>query len=206
MANKIAALALAIAVLSTTNLNSTPSSNSAPDESLVRAKIRQVFGSAVTMAKGNEAVFLVGDFDGDHSPDIAVVVTAAADQLDKLNSPYANWLIEDPRTITAPDMAHAGPAALAKPAKREGVRSGDLLLAIIHGHGAEGWRSPSATQFFLLQNSVGKGMWVESYETARNSFTKRPGFPPVRGDVIHATLGGHAGILYRLGGEYLWFQ
>jgi len=106
------------------------------------AALRRVFGETVSPP---DAAF-AGDFNGDGSQDLAVVVRGT--KLPELNEELANWIVQDAQDATA--RAH--------------VASGDVLLAVIHGYGAPGWRNPEARQAYLVRNAVGADMRVKHVE------------------------------------------
>ena len=86
--------------------------------------------------------------------------------------------------------------------RRLRVEENDVLLAVIHGYGANDWRDPQATQTYLLKNAVGSRMEVHTGKEfiAANSKKK---LPRVHGDLIGEVLRGSAGYLY-FAGESLY--
>ena len=152
-----------------------------PSEGEVRKAIVRNYENVVTIDNSLPTPFLVGDFNGDKSEDIAIVVKPAGAKLAELNSEYVNWILEDPRQT-----------------KRPTINRDDLLLAVIHGVDREGWRNQVARQTYLLKNAVG------------NEFATQPGrelnktLPRIRGDVIREKLDGTAGIIFWTGGRYAW--
>jgi hypothetical protein len=171
-----------------------------------RTKVLQVFGGAVAVAENPDAIVMTGDFNGDGWQDLAVVVRCALGKADKLNDPYANWTVENPRRLRPPELNHMTLQPLPHPPSREPIHAGDFLLAIIHGDGPAGWRDPKASQAFLLYNSVGKELSVKNHQRVITSTDRRRVMPPLRGDVITQVVGEQTGFVYWLGGEYLWFH
>src|SRR6185503_10028374 len=112
---------------------------SAPRPREAQAAVHRVFAGAV-VADPRRTV--AGDFNGDDAPDLAVVVRPARGALDRINHELANWTLQDA-------------AGRAPGGGRVQVAAGDVLLAVIHGHGAGGWRNPEARQSFLIRNAVG---------------------------------------------------
>jgi hypothetical protein len=95
-------------------------------------------------------------FNGDGSPDLAVVVKPISERsLLKLNSEYANWIVEDPRRIELPD-ANRAVQRLPQPTPPPLIKPNDVLLLVLHGYGESGWHHPYARQTFLLCNAVGE--------------------------------------------------
>src|SRR5690349_5324947 len=96
-------------------------------------------------------VFVVGDFNGDGSQDIAIAVEPVKEALDELNSDVAAWRIRDPLVSDLPPMMIV---KRDEPPPRPTIAANDaLLLAVIHGYGPQGWRDPQARQTILLKNA-----------------------------------------------------
>ena len=162
-----------------------------PTEAELREVIQRNYEDAVTIASNRTASFLIGDFNGDHSEDVAIVVEPVRGKLSALNSEYANWILEDP---------HQSPIVAQKNRPiRPSVRSNDLLLAVIHGHEREGWRNALARQTYLLKDAVG-----EEFEKQSASQLTGSSLPRLRGDVIREKLEGTPGIIFWTGARYVW--
>lgn len=192
----------------------TPILNPTPDEAVAlptpkpaeaQGAVARVYGNAVMVDTGSVPVLIVGDFNGDGSQDIAVVVKPAKGKLDELNSELANWILEDPRQVMQPN-AHANAQPLAKVPEPLKVQPNELLMAIIHGYKQEGWRNSEAKQSYLLKNSVGQMMTAQPIRALQNSGnrTKLPG--QQNGDIIREMLSGEEGFIYWNGAKYLWHQ
>jgi len=153
-----------------------------PTANEIRDAIARNYAGAVTIDQTQPV--LTGDFNGDHSEDIAIVVKPGKGKLPELNNEYANWILEDPRHRRSETPKTVG--------------SNDSLLAVIHGHENRGWRSDSARQTYLLKNAVGVDLVTE------NAKHLNGGSLPFRGDVIREKLNGAAGIIYWNGGKYSW--
>lgn len=157
----------------------------------LRGCVKRVYGDAVTVEVGRPDNYVTGDFNGDGSQDIAVVVRPARGKLGENNDELANWILVDPREVQDPDAAKPDAKPGPTPA-RVTVAQGDILLAVIHGHKAEGWRNPAATQTYLLKNAAGNDLKARP---------RAPGRPP---DVISETLAGREGFLLWDGARYFW--
>jgi len=170
-----------------------------PDE--IKGAVARVFEKTALPAVSPNLTFVVGDFNGDGSEDLAVVVKPNEDALGEINNELANWILEDPRKvpIPKPNMARSAPP---KPVRAE---KGEMLLAIIHGVGPKGWRNPEAKQTFLLKNGAGAGIATEPVRGLLNSKDKKK-LPPLRGDAIGETIGGTSGLLYWTGARYAWYS
>ena len=158
---------------------------SATDAEL-RAVIKRNYEDVVTVDDSSPTPFMIGDFNGDSSEDIAVVVRPQ--KLSDLNSEYVNWILEDPHHLQQASM---------------NVSKNDLLLAVIHGHKSEGWRHEFARQTYLLKNAVGTDLETMSLKQLRSSGESRL-LPALKGDVIREKLNGSGGIIYWTGGKYAW--
>ena len=157
-----------------------------PTEDELRAVIKKNYEDVVTIDDSRPTPFMTGDFNGDHSEDIAVVVKPR--KLADLNSEYVNWILEDPHHVQQAST---------------NVRKDDVLLAVIHGHQGEGWRHEFARQTYLLKNVVGTDLETMSIKQLRSPGESRL-LPSLRGDVIHEKLKGSGGIIYWTGGKYAW--
>src|SRR5689334_14226928 len=104
-----------------------PVANAAPKQSEVQEAIKRVFKDAAVIDTNYNPSFLTGDFNGDGSQDIAVVVKPV--KLDEMNQELSPWLVRQPRTNKV-DRARAP------------ITKNDTLLAVIHGYGANHWRDP----------------------------------------------------------------
>ena len=164
-----------------------------PDLNAAQEAVKHVFKESVLIDTSRNPNFVVGDFNGDLSQDIAVVLKPAPEKISDLNEEFPNWILRD----------LAGSKQPGSPRLR--VAANDALLAVIHGYGAKGWRDPQATQTFLLKNAVGTGLEVHQ---AKNMVTANEGkkIPRLRGDVIGEVLGSSSGYLYFAGATYSWYD
>jgi len=157
-----------------------------PTEAELRAVVKKNYEDVVTIDESRPTPFIIGDFNGDTSEDIAIVVKPQ--KLSNLNSQYVNWILEDPHNLQQASM---------------NVRPNEVLLAVIHGHQREGWRHEFARQTYLLKNAVGTDLETVPIKQLRSSGESRL-LPQVRGDVIREKLKGRGGIMYWTGGKYAW--
>ncbi|HWC76913.1 MAG TPA: hypothetical protein VG778_05595 [Blastocatellia bacterium] len=158
----------------------------------VEDTVERVFKGAALIAAGDQS-FVVGDFNGDVSLDLAVVIKPAFGKLNEMNPEYPSWLLIDPFVVRKPGM----------PPPR--VTTQETLLAIIHGYGPDGWRDSQATQTFLLKNAAGSGMRTQP---AKQFYAVNRGrkLPRVEGDLIGETLQNKPGYLYYTGAAYSWYD
>ncbi|HKQ62603.1 MAG TPA: hypothetical protein VJS92_15040, partial [Candidatus Polarisedimenticolaceae bacterium] len=155
------------------------------------AAVARVFGPNVRLETGPRAVLLVGDFNGDRTPDLAVsVLPASTAALAALNHPLANWIVEN-----AVERVHA--RAVAPPPR---IEAQDRLLAVIHGYGATGWRNPAARQAYLVRDALGD---APSVAPTASVLRAPPGVETI-GHVIRETRDGRAGYLFWSGARYVW--
>ncbi len=161
----------------------------APKTDEVVGAVARVFNKAATVDESYTPSVLVGDFNGDGSEDIAIVIKPNPSALTEINNELANWTLEDVRDNEQPTKP--------KPAKAE---KDDELIAIIHGVGEKGWRNPQARQTFLLRNALGKGPVVEP--ARRSSAPTTSAIPTAAGDIIRETINNHRGLIYWNGARY----
>ncbi len=163
----------------------------------------RIYKEAVIVDGSRPDNFVVGDFNGDGSQDIAVVVKPGKGMLADLNSEYSNWIREDPFEV-GKLAAHAQEQQSNKKRTPTTVTARDNVLAVIHGYEAAGWRDPKATQTYLLKNAVGEKLSAESARSLLSDTANRQQLPSLRGDVIRETLDGKPGLLYWTGARYAW--
>ena len=163
----------------------------APKQSEVHEAVRRIFKDAAVVDTNYDPNFLSGDFNGDGSQDLAVVLKPA--NLDLMNQDLPPWLVRQPRSN---GVDHK---------RRLRVEKDETLLAVIHGHGPNHWRDPEATQTFVLKDVVGNDLKVHSpndFVTA-NSGRK---LPRPQGDLIGETVKGAPGYLYYAQATYSWYD
>ncbi len=162
-----------------------------PKPSEVRNAVSRIFHGVMTVDSERKPSFLVGDFNGDVSQDLAVIVKPVAGNLSLINDELAAWILVDPlRTAT-----------------RQRVRIADnyALLAVVHGFGSSGWRHSQATQAYVLRGVADGAMKLR----ARRQILQTAGkdkLPRVWGDVIEQTINGQSGFLYYNGAKYGWYD
>jgi hypothetical protein len=168
-----------------------------PDAAEVGVAVERIFKGAVTIGPARAPSFVVGDFNGDDSQDLAAAVAPAPGRLEEINDELANWIIKDP---FAPDSISYGEAR-----RRVLVEESDKLLAVIHGYGAEGWRGARATQTYVLKDAAGERMKSRTQKAVLAAGGEGK-LPRLLGDVIDETVAGRAGFLYYNGAHYLWYD
>jgi len=174
-----------------------------PSDSDVNEAVARVFQQAAAPDRSTKPDCVVGDFNGDGSEDLAVLVKPNEAALSDINNEVANWTLEDPMTIAPlrPDLS-LSPAGGPPPPVR--ADKNDMLLAVIHGVGPQGWRNPQARQTYLLKNNSAGQLAMESFKSLRNRAVKDK-LPGVRGDAIVETVDGRSGLLIWTGAKYAWF-
>jgi hypothetical protein len=186
--------------IDTTRLGSTAataqSSNypklTAPTPEQVTEAVDRVFAGVVQVNRSEAPGYIVGDFNGDGSEDLAVWAKANPERIKDLNDELANWTIVDPQKTFVPPPGHRVVKLPPKP-ERDLIKDSEPLLIMIHGYEAQGWRDPNAKQAFVLHNVPGRSLTTAHVEklpgtlhTAEVVFPQRDGF------------------LYWLGGSYAW--
>jgi hypothetical protein len=184
----------------TTTRDTTP-----PTLSEAQNALERVYRQALIPDKNHPDSFVVGDFNGDGSEDIAINVTPTRGMLAEINSEFANWIIIDPKKVALPDPKKAVQPAPAEtgPVK---IEQRDSLLAIIHGYGPDGWRNPQAKQTYLLKNAAGEEMRVVPLKDFPGALKVTANGAKSRADIISEKLAGVAGFLYWTAGKYVWHE
>lgn len=164
-----------------------------PELNQVQEAVKRVFKESVLIETSQGPAFVVGDFNGDLSQDLAVVLKPASEKLAELNQEFPNWILRD----------LSGPGESRSPRLR--IAANEVLLAVIHGYGASGWRDPQATQTYLLKNAAGSRMEAQSASNLLKTNQGRK-TPALRGDVVAEYLGGRSGYLYYGHSTYAWYD
>lgn len=162
----------------------------APKQSEVQEAVRRIFKDAAVINTAYNPSFLSGDFNGDGSQDLAVILKPA--KLDEMNQELPPWLVREPRTRKAP-LTHAR------------IEKDETFLAVIHGYGANHWRDPDATQTFVLKDVVGQDLKVQSLNEFVTANSGRK-LPRPQGDLIGETVAGTPGYLYYSQATYSWYD
>jgi hypothetical protein len=155
--------------------------------------VKRIFKESVVIDNGSASNFAVGDFNGDQSQDVAVVLKPVPAKLADINEESPAWIVRDPFVRIRPGMAPLQ------------IKENETLLAVIHGYGPDGWRDPQATQTYLLKNAVGASFETQAKQKflAANSGRK---LPRLRGDLIAEVLRGTSGYLYYDDATYSWYD
>jgi hypothetical protein len=164
--------------------------NSAPKQTEVQQAIKRVFKDAAVLDTNYNPSFLAGDFNGDGSQDIAVILKPV--KLDEMNQELPPWLVRQPRSNRDNRV-------------RIPIEKNDTLLAVIHGYGANHWRDPEATQTFVLKDVVGNDLKVQSPKEFVTANSGRK-LPRAQGDLIGETVQGNPGYLYFAQATYSWYD
>ena len=162
----------------------------APKLSDVQEAVKRVFKDAAVVDTTHNPNFLAGDFNGDASQDIAVVLKP--NKLEQMNEEHPAWLLREPRSNQSPKT----------PLK---IEKDEVLLAVIHGYGANDWRDPEATQTFVLKNVVGNDLRVHTGKEFVSTNSGRK-LPRPQGDLIGETLNGNQGYIYYAVSTYAWYD
>lgn len=165
----------------------------APEATEVKEAVRRVFKDSVEIDTRRTPVFIDGDFNGDGSRDLAVVIKPVPNKLADLNEEFPTWILKDPFSSDAQQIP------------RLRIAADDTLLAVIHGFGSNGWRDSQATQTFVLKNAVGSGMAVYQPKDLANA-NKTKKMPYLQGDVIGQVVEGTSGYLFFERATYSWYD
>lgn len=175
-----------------------------PEATEVDGAVERVFKGAVIVESGLDARFVVGDFNGDSSQDLAVVVRPAPGKLAEMNDELANWILRAPVTPARKDSSYLAAHAEAA-TRRVVVDEGDILLTVIHGFGPKGWRDAQATQTYVLKDAAGVKLEAKAQKIVLRAVEEEK-LPRLRGDVIAQTIGGQSGFIYYDGAMYAWYD
>src|SRR5262245_45868336 len=168
-------------------------SASPPQLSEVRDAVKRVFKDAAIIDERRTPNFVVGDFNGDHSQDIAVILKTAPGKIAEMNQQLPPWILKDPFVNSEPGMA---------PLR---ITEREMLLAVIHGYGPGGWHDSQATQTYLLKNALGENVEARgSAEVIATNQGKK--LPKLSGDLIGEILRGKSGYLYYAESTYSWYD
>lgn len=172
-----------------------------PTESEVKAALQRVYGDdLIPKSAGSDgAQFIVGDFNGDQSEDLALVVRPAAGKLNDINDELANWIIQDADKAFIPPPGKS----VVTPPKQERplVEPGEYLLAIIHGVGPAGWRNPDARQAYIVKHAAAT---FEGIAPSISQKAIRAMHLPVETDIIKEVRNNRKGFVFWTGGVYAW--
>ncbi|HEX7284679.1 MAG TPA: hypothetical protein VF532_00765, partial [Candidatus Angelobacter sp.] len=127
------------------------------------------------------------------------IVRPARGKLAEVNSELANWIIQDADTAFVPSPGQRV-VRMEKP-KRAKIMEGETVLAIIHGHGAQGWRDPAARQAYLVKHAAGT---FQGIATSLSQKAIRAMHLPVETEIIQEVRGNKKGFLFWTGGLYAW--
>jgi len=156
----------------------------------VQEAVKRIFKDAAVVDTNYNPSFLAGDFNGDGSQDLAVILKPV--KLDVMNQELPPWLVREPRAKRDPRVALK-------------IEKDETLLAVIHGYGANDWRDPDATQTFVLKNVVGNDLKVQSGKEFATANTGRK-LPRPQGDLIGETFQGSPGFIYYAAATYSWYD
>jgi hypothetical protein len=176
-----------------------------PQPTEAQEVIKRIYGQTVFVESSLPQYFVAGDLNGDGSPDLAVAVRPTPGHLAELNHELANWIRCDPQKVNPPVPQRHG-RILPQMVEPTVIEQHDLLLAIVHGNGPQGWRSPHARQTYLLKNAVGSGIKLTPFDEAVKMVVKYKNPLQLRGDVVSETLDNHQGLIYYTGAKYAWLR
>src|SRR2546423_2038140 len=80
---------------------------SPPSPAEVKDKVAHIFQGAAQFAESQTGGTVVGDFNGDGSEDIAVVIRPDPTRLEDFNSEVSLWILNDPHKVVVPDLTKA---------------------------------------------------------------------------------------------------
>src|SRR5215813_5155954 len=179
--------------LAPATIDTRPVQSSQPKPNEIATVVKRIFKDATAPDSQRTPNFVVGDFNGDGSQDIAVVVTPVSGKLTEMNQEFPPWILKDPFTRPMPGLPPPQ------------VKAGEALLAVVHGYGHDGWRDSQATQTYLLKNAVG-GELKTINKSEFQQANQGKATPRLVGDLIAEDLRGQPGYLYFAGPTYSWYD
>jgi hypothetical protein len=170
-----------------------------PTAEEVASAMQRVFGDDLIVERDTRPAFIAGDFNGDDSQDLAVIVRPAPGKLEEINGEFANWIIQDADSFFVPP-SKKGVVALP-PSMEAKITGGEEVLAIIHGHGPQGWRNSTARQAYLIKHAaatfLGKSPSISQKSIRMMNL-------PVRTEIIDEMRRNKKGFLFWTGSQYAW--
>ena len=166
----------------------------------VEAAVHRVFGDDLTIVNLKQP-FVVGDFNGDNSQDVAVVARPVASRLSEINQELANWIIQDADRFFIPP---SGKAVVRPPVIEPAhVADNEVILVVIHGYGPKGWRDPAARQAYLVKHAPETflGIVPATKEKAWRAMRL-----PVPTEIIRAQRDKRPGFIFWTGSAYGWHE
>jgi len=164
-----------------------------PTTDEIKEALDRVFHGAVIPDKNEKPGYILGDFNGDGSEDLAIWVEATPEHLSEINDELANWTVIDPHKTVVPDAKAKVVRFPSTTPKPEKVQASELLLAVIHGLYDKGWRDPKARQAYLLRQMDGRTLSTKHVDRLPGTMHSADVIFPQRN-----------GFLYWAGGAYAW--
>jgi hypothetical protein len=170
-----------------------------PTSADAEAALQRVFGDTLVMDHKAAQPFIVGDFNGDDSEDLAVIARPAPGKLNEVNAELADWIVQDAdRFYIAPN----GKSKVVVPEmEKPKIVAGEPVLAIIHGYGPEGWRNAAARQAYIVKHAAATFVGTAPSISRKSIRLMRL---PVRTEIIEQVRDKQRGFLFWTGAEYAW--
>ena len=165
----------------------------APARSEVQPALDRVFVEAVVMDAAIRSPFVAGDFDGDDVTDLAVAVRPRGEAaISEINAGRPDWIVQDA-------TAQEGPSGKPEPVK---VSARDLLLAVVPGAAAGGWRNPELRRGYLVRNAAGSSLTARPLAALPDAIRMRT-YRAHTGDVIVSNKSGQPGVVLWTAAAYV---
>jgi hypothetical protein len=164
-----------------------------PTNDEIKEALDRVFHGAVIADDSERPSYILGDFNGDGSEDLAIWVKAVPERLSEINDELANWTLVDPHKTQIPDSKVRIVHLHATTPKPEKVQASERLLGMIHGLYDKGWRDPKARQAYVLHQVDGRTLSTKHVDRLPGTMHSADVIFPQRN-----------GFLYWAGGAYAW--
>jgi len=170
------------------------SKSASPEE--VDATLQRIFGRLVIANRADHSS-VTGDFNGDGSLDLAVIVLSVKTELGMINGELANWTIQDADQFFTPPAGER--VVFQQKQSRLSVEAGEPLLAVIHGFGKAGWRDSAARQAYLIRHAA-----LGDLRAIRATGHIERAPPTVRNSDVIYEGSNHGEFLFWNGSQYAW--
>lgn len=162
--------------------------------------VRRVFGAEIKVETARRPFYLLGDFNGDGSSDIAVVVRTkgGTKNLGQGIVVLNPWQVA---TQAQNPVEESADEAAGEPAQDTSAAASTLALAVIHG-AKGGWNRAQPLAGYLLLDAVYDELRIHEEQSRSTLLSDRS----LKGDAIYTGTEDAGGVIYWDGKTYRWIQ